>query len=110
MNFQQVLAALNELVGSEIVVQVAGADETPPVAFIWTGMLRAGMPDGLAEWIHGARWGKGAEVTYFGLDDSHGRGFYVSAADFRGAHYEPLEGHDALVLDLGNIVLRVWAQ
>ncbi len=107
MNFEQVIAALNELVGSEVVVKVAGADECPPVVFVWTGVLRAGMPDDLAEWIHGARWSKGAEVTYFGLDDSHGRGFYVSGIDFRGARYEPLDGHDALAVDLGNVILHI---
>jgi hypothetical protein len=48
MNFEHVIAALNELAGSEVVVRVTGADENPPVVFIWTGVLRAGMSDGLA--------------------------------------------------------------
>ncbi len=109
MKFEQVIAALNGLAGSEVVVLVAGADEDPPVVFIWTGVLRAGMPDGLAAWIYGTAWGKDADVTYFGLDDSHGGGFYVSRTDFRGAHFEPLDGHDELVIDLGNATLRIRA-
>jgi hypothetical protein len=54
MNFEQVIEVLSELVGSEVVVQVVGANECPPIVFTWTGVLRPGMPDGLAEWIHGA--------------------------------------------------------
>jgi hypothetical protein len=109
MDFDEAMSALDELVGSGVVVEVAGADESPPVTFIWTGVLRAGIQDQLAEWIHGARWGKGADVTYFGLDDSHGRGFYVSRSDFGAARYEPSDGHDALAIDLGNTILRIRA-
>jgi hypothetical protein len=109
VEFEDALSALDHLVGTEVVVAVAGADERPPVIFIWTGVLRAGLRDGFAGWIHGARWGNTAEVMYFGLDDSNGRGFYVSRRDFTGGHFEPHDGHDALALGLGNTILRIWA-
>jgi hypothetical protein len=109
MTFDEALSSLNELVGSEVVVSVAGADEFPPVCFVWTGILRAGSRDKFAEWIYGARWRSDSAVTYFGLDDSHGRGFYIARTDFRAARYEPGDGHDVLAIELGNATLRVRA-
>jgi hypothetical protein len=50
-----------------------------------------------------------ADVTYFGLDATHGRRFYVCRTNLRGADFEPLDGNDELMVDVGNTTSRIRA-